>query len=1035
VTAIIVACNGQSWLPRSLAAVTGQTRAPERIIGVDAGSADPSERLLREAGLDAVVSVPGGPGFGAAVRAALEVAPALPPQAEPPAQAEWLWLLHDDSAPEPDALAALLDGARRSPRACVLGAKARGWNDPSLLLECGLSMTDSGRRITGIQLGDRDQGQRDDEREVLAVGTAGMLVRRDVFERLGGFDPALPTFGADLEFCVRARRAGEEVVVVPQAVLHHRQAGRHGIRTVPGRQVSPDLAERAAGFHTVLVHTSPLKLPFTSIRLLLRSIVAGLLLLLGGAPRDAAAEVGVWSGVHLRPATVARARRQAARTAVVPRRELRAMRPLWSEQMGAALERASVRNGPPRTKRPGGQLFWAAVLGVVLAALAAAATRSVWTGSGPLAGGALLPVPSGSELWAAFRSVWHDVGLGSVEPGAPWVLPILGVAVAPFIGAPTVVSLLLLGTVPLAGLSAFLALRGVLGAPGRAVLATAYALTPAAVVPALDGRLGTAVAAVVLPPMLRLAVRLAAGDRIAVLAPPRLRTAAGAALLLGVLVAFAPVLWIAAAVLLIVAGLAVRNPGPASNGARWGRIALVLLAPAALLWPWSWSLLTEPSRFAFEAGAPWPGAAQPAWRLLLLDPGGLGPQAWVFGAPLVLIGLAALLVPAPRRFATWCWAVVAVGLALAVVQSVRGYVPVGGTSAVPAFPGPALLLCAAAMTAAAAAAGRALRATTPPRRTLAASAVAVALLLAGPLGLAAAWLTTFAGPLQRTDTTAVPAFAAEEATGPERIRTLLLSRQPDGAVDYTLVNGRGLRMGDADVAPAPASMQDVTEAVAALAGGIGPRPAEILGAQAVRYIVAPAGDLALVAALDGNEALRRLSTTGDRALWRIDSAVPRATVVPDADEPPASGAQGVPMRSGPILTALQPLLDGPVPVSGPNPALVLAQSPAAPWRVLADGEPVNLDSSTDRLVAALPGDAGQAQLLVEADQDRRDLALLVPLAVLVALVLLTLPTGRRTPPPDPDTEPAPPSASSLQEPGTPGPHDAAAAPATGGMHR
>ena len=44
-------------------------------------------------GSDAVAELPPRTGFGAAVAAALELAPA----------ADWVWVLHDDCAPEPDA--------------------------------------------------------------------------------------------------------------------------------------------------------------------------------------------------------------------------------------------------------------------------------------------------------------------------------------------------------------------------------------------------------------------------------------------------------------------------------------------------------------------------------------------------------------------------------------------------------------------------------------------------------------------------------------------------------------------------------------------------------------------------------------------------------------------------------------------------------------------------------------------------------------------------------------------------------------------
>ena len=60
---------------------------------------------------------------------------------------------------------------------------------------------------------------------MLAVNTAGMLVRREVLEKLGGFDRELPLFATDIDFGWRAARAGHRSLVVPQALVFHAEAG------------------------------------------------------------------------------------------------------------------------------------------------------------------------------------------------------------------------------------------------------------------------------------------------------------------------------------------------------------------------------------------------------------------------------------------------------------------------------------------------------------------------------------------------------------------------------------------------------------------------------------------------------------------------------------------------------------------------------------------------------------------------------------------------------------------------------------------
>lgn len=59
------------------------------------------------------------------------------------------------------------------------------------------------------------------EQNVSHLGTGHMLLRRDIFLRLGGFNEDMET-GEDYEFCQRARAAGAQILNNPQLrVIHH----------------------------------------------------------------------------------------------------------------------------------------------------------------------------------------------------------------------------------------------------------------------------------------------------------------------------------------------------------------------------------------------------------------------------------------------------------------------------------------------------------------------------------------------------------------------------------------------------------------------------------------------------------------------------------------------------------------------------------------------------------------------------------------------------------------------------------------------
>ncbi len=128
------------------------------------------------------------------------------------------------ASPAPDALEQLLRGAAEIKSAAVLGPKIMDWADRQVILEAGVTIDTAGRRITGIEPREVDQGQHDGDRDSLAVGSAGMLVRRDVWDEVGGFDTAMTLFREDVDFCWRVHAAGYRVRVITGAVAYHLEA-------------------------------------------------------------------------------------------------------------------------------------------------------------------------------------------------------------------------------------------------------------------------------------------------------------------------------------------------------------------------------------------------------------------------------------------------------------------------------------------------------------------------------------------------------------------------------------------------------------------------------------------------------------------------------------------------------------------------------------------------------------------------------------------------------------------------------------------
>ncbi|MHC5021771.1 MAG: glycosyltransferase family 2 protein, partial [Planctomycetota bacterium] len=65
-------------------------------------------------------------------------------------------------------------------------------------------------------------------RNFSAVTAACMLVRRSVYESVGGFDARLAVAFNDIDFCLRVRDAGHRVVWTPHAELYHYESASRG---------------------------------------------------------------------------------------------------------------------------------------------------------------------------------------------------------------------------------------------------------------------------------------------------------------------------------------------------------------------------------------------------------------------------------------------------------------------------------------------------------------------------------------------------------------------------------------------------------------------------------------------------------------------------------------------------------------------------------------------------------------------------------------------------------------------------------------
>jgi GT2 family glycosyltransferase len=1014
VTALIVAHDGATWLPTVADALANQTRAVQRVVAVDTGSRDRSGAILASKfGRSAVFGMDRATGYGAAVARALSHRAAnLPvPGAggiAPGDRVEWIWLLHDDSEPAPDALDQLLRGAAETNAAAVLGPKLRDWSNREFILEAGLTLDTAARRLTGIDPREVDQGQHDGDRDALAVSSAGMLVRRDVWEQVGGFDAGMGLFMEDVDFCWRVHSAGYRVRVITDAVCYHALAAtRHRRPISVGRRAR--MLDRRNGLLTLLGN-----LPFGQmLACAAGNVVVSLLriafFLLAKRLTAAVDEAGAASSVLCHPFRLIsmRRRRSRGRRAAYSRvkadlppghsvrrlAEFAALTMAKSQNDTTGAHHASadpteddsmlVDNGLGRRllTSPALMIF------VALLAIALIAGRSL-IGGGPLGGGSLVPAWGGaSDLWHSYLQAFHPVGLGSSTQAPPYIAVMAALATV-LVGKPWLATdVILIGCVPLAGMSAMLAIRRITtSAPIRVWASATYALLPVAMGVVAAGRFGTAVAFVLLP-----LIALCAGEVVTQPGARATRAAWASGLLLALASAFVPLLWLVALAGCVITAVALRNtrPGLLRN------LAIVALTAPVLLLPWTLTVFSAPVNLLLEAGLPQPGSPPSGLSgkmLILLSPGGAGlPPYWVT-AGLLAAALAALFAGRRRKLITAGWGVALTGMLLAVVVSHLVVTPPDGGSVVVWVGLPLAIAAIGLLVAACAGAeglGRMLTAGKGKGKGLswigtgrgALAVVIAAVASSAPVLAAVFWLGSgVSGPVHQVSSQVVPELVAVADGQSHEVRTLVL-RSVHGHIAYLLLRGPSPSLADPALTSPPAAQQALAKAVAALttpAGGLAVNQSQLLADFDIGYVLVEAPvNQQLAAMLDDVNGLRPYSTTPSYGLWQLITPPSRVSVL-ESD----GAVVSVPSGQVGVSGAVAPAAGG---------ILMLAE-PAGGWRATINGHaltPVPSPAGSWAQAFSLP--AGGGSLDVGHTGFAHDLWLLFELLALLAVIGLALP--------------------------------------------
>lgn len=887
VHAIIVARSGSSaraQLLRTLDALTLQTRRADAITLVVCGDGsefradDVVGRLV-----EGIIQARGGTSYAEAVDLARSRV----------AEGAAIWLLANDTAPHPQALAQLAGALERSPSAAIAAPKLVNADNEREIVSLGVTMTTLGRSVE-LAAGELDQGQHDGNDDALGADIRGMLIRGEMREQLRP-DPALHGADEGLDLGVRARLAGARVVLAPSARVSVRPDGPAALpRTASHRAY----ASRLAQLHRRLAYAPAAAVPLHWLSLLPLALWRTIVHLIAKRPASVFPEWGAAIMAMVRVGAVARSRRSIRATRAASWSRITPLR-ITRAQLHRRLDDGHGSEGGAVSELNffSGGGAWA-VLGALVVGVASFFTLLAWPAIG---GGALLPLRTTvAALWEDAAWGQRGIGVGVIGPADPFsgVIAALGTLWG---GAPSFALVLVwLLALPLAVLGGWFAATRITDRGGLRIFGgVAWALSPTFLTALVEGRPAAVLLHLLLPWLFHTAV-----------VAHRSWGAAGAAsIVLAAVLACAPVLAPGLGLLWAVALAIVLTRGWFHGAVRllWMLApAVVLFAPLAI---WQvrngnlWALFADP-------GLAWAGpqvGADGAGRMLLatgfptadlagwmdaIDPA-IAAWAPLFIAPIALLALAAAV--APR----WGAGITLLGVAmtgLATAFAAVGVV-VSFAQGVPVeiWPGTGLSLAWIGIV------GAALvtldTAVTLPRLRVAAVTVAgLALAICAVPALTA--LPTDRTVLTDGPESTLPAFVAAEAKGDREIATLVLTPQNDGGLAAEVVWGASETLGAQSTMLSTATEPQGTDISALSVDLLSTRtfdaPGE-LAAHGIHFVLldqldteesdaARAFRVAAITALDQRSGFVKVGETDKGVLWRLETTPSKRAPLDDVQE-------------------------------------------------------------------------------------------------------------------------------------------------------
>lgn len=140
---------------------------------------------------------------------------------------KYVVFLNNDTKVTPDWLTELILEAERDGDIAVVQSKILSLKKPSYFEYAGAAggfLDKLGYPFARGRIGfhlEKDVGQYNNTRDIFWASGTCMMVQRDVFIKLGGFDKEFFAYQEEIDYCWRVKRAGYRVICAPKSVIYH----------------------------------------------------------------------------------------------------------------------------------------------------------------------------------------------------------------------------------------------------------------------------------------------------------------------------------------------------------------------------------------------------------------------------------------------------------------------------------------------------------------------------------------------------------------------------------------------------------------------------------------------------------------------------------------------------------------------------------------------------------------------------------------------------------------------------------------------